>query len=166
MAARGAASGPGRAVGDCFPLVPLRSAFASRNKAVASLPSSASLQLLRAAVQFRSACDLFALKAATGAVAAHEEPLPTRIDREDEFGFFHASSRTARVLDVTQLYGPWPTRMKLILAPSPTNAVSGALTDVFDAFASMRSGTRLEPDPEDLLLATVNAFHRAAAKVQ
>ena len=123
MAARGAASGPGRAVGDCFPLVPLRSAFASRNKAVASLPSSASLQLLRAAVQFRSACDLFALKAATGAVAAHEEPSPTRIDREDEFGFFHASSRTARVLDVTQLYGPWPTRMKLILAPSPTNAV-------------------------------------------
>jgi hypothetical protein len=40
------------------------------------------------------------------------------------------------------------------------------LADVFDAFVSMRSGTRLEPDPEDLLLATVNVFHRAAAKVQ
>jgi hypothetical protein len=40
------------------------------------------------------------------------------------------------------------------------------LADVFDAFVSMRSDTRLEPDLEDLLLSTVNVFHRAATQVQ
>ena len=60
---------------------------------------------------------------ATGPVAAHEEPSPTRIDREDEFGLFYASFPTARVLDVRQLCGRCPTRMKSIRAPCPTNAV-------------------------------------------
>ncbi len=92
-------------------------------KPPASLPSSASLQPLRAAVQVRSACHLFALMAATGAVATHEEPSLMRVDREDEFGFFRASSPTASVLDVLQLYGHCPHQDESILAPCPTNAV-------------------------------------------
>jgi len=90
-----------------------------------------------------------------------------RIDCEDGFGFFHASSPTARVLDVRQLYDHCPHRDETDPRPLPDQrAVQGALADVFDAFVSMRSDTRLDRDLEDLHLSTVKVFHRAATQVQ
>ena len=67
-------------------------------------------------------------------------------------------SPTARVLDVPQLYGHCSRRDET--DPRPLNSLAG----VFDAFVSMRSDTRLDPDLEDLHLSTVKAFHRAEPK--
>ena len=45
--------------------------------------------------------------------------------------------------------------------PMPEEHTIGtALADVFDALVSTLTDTRLEPDREDLLWATVNVFHR------
>lgn len=44
--------------------------------------------------------------------------------------------------------------------------ITGAVADIFDAFVDTLSDTRLEPDLEELLWATVNLFHRAADRIE
>ena len=103
-------------------------------------------------VQARPARRRFAPKAARNAVPARRTPAAMRIDRDDEFEPFHASSPTARVLDELQLYGHRPHQDEPDPRPLPDQrAVQTALADVFEAFISMLSDTRLEPDLEDLL---------------
>jgi len=83
------------------------------------------------------------------------------------FGPLHNSSPTDRVLTELQLYGYRPFQDE----PDPRQlpdeaAVGGAVADMFDAFVSTLSDTRLEPDLEDLLWSLVNLFHRTAGRIE
>lgn len=79
----------------------------------------------------------------------------------------HAESPTASLLTELQLYGFRPLQDEPDARPLPeAHTVRTALADIFDALASTLADTRLEPDLEDLLWATVNLFHRAAERVE
>ncbi len=78
----------------------------------------------------------------------------------------HDSSPTDRVLTELQLYGYRPFQDEPDPRPLPDEAaVGGAVADMFDAFVSTLSDTRLEPDLENLLWSLVNLFHRAAGRI-
>ena len=77
-----------------------------------------------------------------------------------------ARSATAMVLDELQLYGHRPFAGEPDPRPLPeTEALQGALADIFDALVATLADTRLEPDLEDLLWSTANVFHRMSARV-
>ena len=79
----------------------------------------------------------------------------------------HSSSPTDRVLTELQLYGHRPFQDEPDPRPLPdTDAVGGAVADIFDALIVTLGETRLEPDLDDLLWSTVNLFHRAVDRVQ
>ena len=66
-----------------------------------------------------------------------------------------------------QLYGHRPYQDEPDPRPLPEAArLEGALADIFDAFVSTLSETRLEPDLADLLWSQVNLFHRTVDRVQ
>jgi hypothetical protein len=76
-------------------------------------------------------------------------------------------SPTAAILHELQLYGYRPFEDEPDPRPLPEGVqVTGALADIFDAFAYMLQDTRLEPDLEDLLWGEVNLFHRAADRIE
>ena len=73
---------------------------------------------------------------------------------------------TAIVLEELQLYGYRPFADEPDPRPLPEpDTIRGALSDIFDAFVSTLSDTRLEPDLDDLLWSTTNLFHRTASRV-
>ena len=79
----------------------------------------------------------------------------------------HRSSPTDSVLTELQLYGHRPFQDEPDPRPLPdTDAVGGAVADIFDALIVTLGETRLEPDLDDLLWSTVNLFHRAVDRVQ
>lgn len=79
----------------------------------------------------------------------------------------HAASPTAHVLTELQMYGYRPFGGEPDPRPLPEAGVAvGAIADIFDAFVATFSDTRLEPDLEELLWATVNLFHRAADRIE
>jgi hypothetical protein len=88
-------------------------------------------------------------------------------DRDDsEFEPPHGLSPTDHVLNELQLYGCRPFQDELDARPLPDgDAVAGAVADIFDALVATLSGTRLEPDLEDLLWSMVNLFHRAIDRI-
>jgi hypothetical protein len=78
----------------------------------------------------------------------------------------HAASPTDSLLSELQLYGHRPFEDEPDSRPLPEErTVRAALADIFDALVATFTDTRLEPDLEDLLWATVNLFHRAADRV-
>jgi hypothetical protein len=89
-------------------------------------------------------------------------------DHDDtEFEPPHSSSPTDHVLTELQLYGYRPFHDEPDQRPLPEgNAVAGAIADIFDAFVSTLSDTRLEPDLDDLLWSAVNLFHRAVDRIE
>ena len=89
-------------------------------------------------------------------------------DRDDtEFLAPHKSSPTDYALTELQFYGHRPFQDEPDPRPLPeTNAIGGAVADIFDALISTVRDTRLEPDLEGLLWSTVNLFHRAGDRVQ
>src|SRR5499427_9773198 len=83
-------------------------------------------------------------------------------DRDDS-----SSSPTAYVLNELQLHGYRPFQDEPDPRPLPeARLIGGAVADIFDALIATLRDTRLEPDLDDLLWATVNLFHRAAGRVQ
>ncbi len=79
----------------------------------------------------------------------------------------HAASPTAHILNELQLYGYHPGQDEPDPRPLPeASLIAGAVADIFDAFAATLTDTRLEPDLEELLWATVNLFHRAVARIE
>jgi hypothetical protein len=79
----------------------------------------------------------------------------------------HASSPTDHVLAELQLYGYRPFHDEPDPRPLPEgHVVAGAVADIFDALVVPLADTRLEPDLEDLLLSTVNLFHRAVDRIE
>jgi hypothetical protein len=79
----------------------------------------------------------------------------------------HAASPTAHILSELQLYGYHPGQDEPDPRPLPeASLIAGAVADIFDAFAATLTDTRLEPDLEELLWATVNLFHRAVARIE
>ncbi|MDE2239535.1 MAG: DUF2493 domain-containing protein [Rhodospirillales bacterium] len=79
----------------------------------------------------------------------------------------HASSPTSHVLAELQLYGYRPGQEEPDPRPLPeANLIAGAIADIFDAFTATLNETRLEPDLEELLWATVNLFHRATGRIE
>ena len=79
----------------------------------------------------------------------------------------HATSPTAHVLAELQLYGYRPGQEEPDPRPLPeAPLIAGAIADIFDAFTASLSETRLEPDLEELLWATVNLFHRATGRIE
>ena len=79
----------------------------------------------------------------------------------------HATSPTAHVLAELQLYGFRPGQEEPDPRPLPEALmIAGAVADIFDAFAATLTDTRLEPDLEELLWATVNLFHRAVGRIE
>jgi hypothetical protein len=79
----------------------------------------------------------------------------------------HPSSPTEHVLTELQLYGYRPFDDEPDPRPLPDGKmITAAVSDIFDALAATLSGTRMEPDLEDLLWSTVNLFHRAAHRVE
>ncbi len=89
-------------------------------------------------------------------------------DRDDpEFEPVHASSPTDHVLTELQLYGHRPFQDEPDPRPLPdTQSITGAVVDIFDAFVSTLTDTRLEPDLEELLWSAVNLFHRATQRIE
>ena len=78
-----------------------------------------------------------------------------------------SSSPTDHLLQELQLYGYRPLEGEPDPRPLPEGvAVRGAVADIFDVLASALSDTRLEPDLDDLLWATVNLFHRAVNRIE
>nr|WP_291422066.1 DUF2493 domain-containing protein [Acidocella sp.] len=79
----------------------------------------------------------------------------------------HAASPTAHILSELQLYGYHPGQDEPDPRPLPeAPLIAGAVADIFDAFAATLTDTRLEPDLEELLWATVNLFHRAVGRIE
>jgi hypothetical protein len=79
----------------------------------------------------------------------------------------HATSPTGHILNELQIYGYHPGQDEPDPRPLPeARLISGAVADIFDAFVATLSDTRLEPDLEELLWATVNLFHRAADRIE
>ncbi len=79
----------------------------------------------------------------------------------------HSSSNTDRVLSELQLYGYRPLEDEPDPRPLPeSEAITGAVADIFDAVVSVLSDTRLEPDLEGLLWSAVNLFHRAVERIE
>jgi YspA, cpYpsA-related SLOG family len=106
---------------------------------------------------------VIASQAATGA-ANPKEDITMTIDRD---GNPHSSSPTAHILTELQLYGWRPFQDEPDPRPLPeARVIGGAVADIFDALIATLRETRLEPDLDDLLWATVNLFHRAAGRVQ
>ena len=88
-------------------------------------------------------------------------------DRDPDFEPVHESSPTDHVLAELQLYGHRPFQDEPDPRPLPEgNIIAGAVVDIFDALVSALTGTRLEPDLEDLLWSTVNLFHRAVDRIE
>ena len=89
------------------------------------------------------------------------EGITMTIDRD------HASSPTDQVLTELQLHGYRPFDDEPDPRPLPeARLIGGAVADIFDALVATLRDTRLEPDLDDLLWATVNLFHRAAGRVE
>lgn len=87
--------------------------------------------------------------------------------RDDDFEPHHHASPTDRVIRELQLYGWRPLQDEPDPRPLPDETtVRAALTEVFATLAGSFADTRLEPDLEDVLWASVNLFHRAAERVQ
>ena len=86
---------------------------------------------------------------------------------DPEFEPVHASSPTDHVLTELQLYGHRPFQDEPDPRPLPeAQTIVGAVVDIFDAFVSTLTDTRLEPDLEELLWSTVNLFHRATGRIE
>ena len=91
------------------------------------------------------------------------------IREQDDTGYEppHAASPTAHVLSELQLHGYHPGEEEPDPRPLPeATMIAGAVADIFDAFAATLNDTRLEPDLEELLWATVNLFHRAVGRIE
>lgn len=79
----------------------------------------------------------------------------------------HTTSQTAHALAELQLHGWRPFQDEPDPRPLPEgNMVASAVTDIFDALVATLSDTRLEPDLEELLWATVNLFQRATDRIE
>jgi hypothetical protein len=79
----------------------------------------------------------------------------------------HTPSTTGQLLDELQLFGYRPFSDEPDPRPLPdADRLTGAMVDIFDALVSTLEDTRLEPDLEGLLWATVNLFQRAAGRVE
>jgi hypothetical protein len=71
------------------------------------------------------------------------------------------------VLTELQLYGYRAFQDEPDPRPLPEGgAVVAAIDEIFDALKSALGDTRLEPDLEELLWATVNLFHRATGRIE
>ena len=85
-------------------------------------------------------------------------------DRDEPF---HAASPTAHLLDELQLYGHRPFDGDPDPRPMPDPRIAtAAIADIFDALIATFADTRLEPDLDPLLWATVNLFHRAIDRIE
>ncbi|HEX9461594.1 MAG TPA: DUF2493 domain-containing protein, partial [Alphaproteobacteria bacterium] len=83
-------------------------------------------------------------------------------DRDD-----FPSSPTEHVLTELQLHGYRSFQDEPDPRPLPeARVIDGAVADIFDALIATLLDTRLEPDLDDLLWATVNLFHRAGERVR
>lgn len=83
------------------------------------------------------------------------------------FASLHTPSTTGHLLDDLQLFGYRPFEDEPDPRPLPdAQHLTGAMVDIFDALVSSLQDTRLEPDLEGLLWATVNLFHRAAGRIE
>jgi hypothetical protein len=72
-------------------------------------------------------------------------------------------SSTAVVLEELQLYGHRPFADEPDPRPLPDpDTIRTAVADIFDALVSTMSGTRLEPDLEDLLWSTSDSVAQIA----
>lgn len=86
---------------------------------------------------------------------------------DPEFEPLHASSPTDHVLTELQLFGHRPFQDEPDPRPLPEAlTITGAVVDIFDAFVSTLTDTRLEPDLEELLWSAVNLFHRATGRIE
>jgi hypothetical protein len=91
--------------------------------------------------------------------------MPATDDDRDEP--FHAASPTAHLLDELQLYGHRPFDGDPDPRPMPEPRIATtAIADIFDALIATFADTRLEPDLDSLLWATVNLFHRAIVRIE
>ena len=88
-------------------------------------------------------------------------------DRDDIDHEPHAASPTDVILTELQLHGYRPFQDEPDPRPLPeARIVGGAVADIFDALIATLGDTRLEPDLDDLLWATVNLFHRANGRIE
>lgn len=91
----------------------------------------------------------------------------TEMRHTPEFEPPHSASQTANAIAELQLYGYRPFEDEPDPRPLPEGPqIAGAVADIFDALIATLEDTRLEPDLEELLWASVNLFHRANARVE
>jgi hypothetical protein len=102
-----------------------------------------------------------------GAADPAEDIIMATDSDNTEFEPPHSSSPTDRVLTELQLYGYRPFQDEPDPRPLPEgDAVVAAVDEIFDGLKSALGDTRLEPDLEELLWATVNLFHRATGRIE
>jgi hypothetical protein len=101
-------------------------------------------------------------------IAGHnKQGITMMIDPDTGDELTHAASSTHHVLTQLELYGPRLISGDPDTRPLPdSDAIGGAVADIFDALIATLSDTRLEPDLENLLWSTANLFHRAIDRVQ
>jgi hypothetical protein len=107
------------------------------------------------------------MKAAMGAADPTKETAMTIDLADGEYEPPHTSSQTDHVLAELQLYGYRPFQDDPDPRPLPeAQAITTAVTAMFDALASVLNETRLEPDLDDLLWSATNLFHRSVERVE
>jgi hypothetical protein len=146
--------------------------FASRNKIVARLPSSAALRPCGSETVSASGKGI-AVKAAMSAAGPPARKAPamylndTTFPASDSDTERHTVSPTAHLLDELQLCGHRPGQDEPDPRPLPEfDAVQGQLGCMVEAISAMLTGTRLEDDLADLLWAFVNLFHRKTDRIE
>ena len=149
-----------------------RPGFASRNKIVARLPSSAALRPYGSETVSASGKGI-AVKAAMSAAGPPARKAPamylnnSTLPASDSDTELHSVSATAHLLDELQLCGHRPGQDEPDSRPLPEpDAVQGQLGCMVEAISAMMTGTRLEDDLADLLWAFVNLFHRKTDRIE
>jgi hypothetical protein len=109
---------------------------------------------------------VIATKAAVGAADPRKD-ITMATNDDPDFEPVHDASPTDHVLIELQLFGHRPFQDEPDPRPLPeAQAITGAVIDIFDAFVSTLTDTRLEPDLENLLWSTVNLFHRSVERIE
>ena len=97
----------------------------------------------------------------------HSANFDQDLDRHHAGEAIHSPSPTAFITDRLELFGYRPTSDEPDPRPAPDDDhLRGAITEAFEAIATVLADTSSEPDLGDILFGIVGAIHRSASTLQ